>query len=49
VKTDDWQKDLSAISGPQTSDRQSGAPVVEQQGELFRSVFIEIGLAKGQK
>lgn len=47
VQTDDWRRDLERNFW--TANFLTGEPArqyVEQQGELFRSVFIELGLAK---
>jgi putative tricarboxylic transport membrane protein len=47
VQTDDWQKDLERNFW--TANFLTGAPArqyVNQQGELFKSVFVELGLAK---
>ncbi len=47
VKTDEWQKDLERNFW--TAHFLTGVPArqyVDQQGELFRAVFVELGLAK---
>lgn len=47
IKTDEWQKDLERNFW--TSNFLTGEPArqyVAQQGELFRSIFVELGLAK---
>lgn len=47
VKTDDWQKDLERNFW--TANFLTGTPArqyVDQQGELFRAIFVELGLAK---
>lgn len=50
VKTDDWQKDLERNFWTDNFLTGNAArQYVDQQGELFRSVFIELGLAKGTK
>jgi putative tricarboxylic transport membrane protein len=49
VKTEDWQKDLARNFW--TSNFTTGAAArqyVEQQGELFREIFNELGMAKPQ-
>ena len=47
IKTEEWQKDLERNFWP--SNFMTGEPArqyVAQQGELFRSIFVELGLAK---
>jgi putative tricarboxylic transport membrane protein len=47
VQSDDWKRDLERNFW--TANFLTGDPArqyVEQQGELFRSIFVELGLAK---
>ena len=50
VQSDDWRRDLERNFW--TANFLTGEPArryVEQQGQLFRSIFIELGLAKNTK
>jgi putative tricarboxylic transport membrane protein len=50
VETDDWKRDLERNFW--TANFLTGEPArryVEQQGELFRAIFVELGLATDKK
>jgi putative tricarboxylic transport membrane protein len=50
VQSEEWSRDLERNFW--TANFLTGEPArryVEQQGELFRSIFIELGLAKNAK